>query len=54
MKNLNIVGERDRALPQLSKRVEIMELFNQIINAIDSNQRQGDASQIDSNLNTMQ
>lgn len=31
-----------------------MGLFDQIINAINSNDRQGDASQIDSNLNTMQ
>ncbi len=31
-----------------------MGLFDQIINAIDSNDRQGDASQINSNLNTLQ
>lgn len=31
-----------------------MGLFDQIINAIDSSDRQGDASQIDNNLNTMQ
>lgn len=31
-----------------------MGLFDQIINAIDSNDSQGDAKQIDSNLNTMQ
>ncbi len=31
-----------------------MGLFDQIINAIDSNDRQGDASQIDNNLHTMQ
>lgn len=31
-----------------------MGLFDQIVNAIDSSDRQGDASQINSNLSTMQ